>query len=327
MDLIQPWALWAVPVAALVVVIVAIVVLWRRNSESRGTYAVANSAIIRALPEYVEALRRGMWRTVVLVLLGVAVIAVVAWGAARPVLISSVPQNRDNRDVVLCLDVSGSMAGVDADIIAQFRDFAKQAKGDRLALVIFNSSAVPVFPLTDDDAFIEEQLAAGQRAFTSFSDADLNSFLAGTMNGRGSSLIGDGLATCLRAFDHPELNRARSVVLATDNEAAGKSLYTLTEAGQLATTGKIQIYGLNPYDDAGTNSTEMRSVAEASGGKYYPLDNRGAITEVVGEINKRETARLPGRPRTVQHDDPSVPLALSAVGALALIGLLRRWGR
>ena len=47
----------------------------------------------------------------------------------------------------------------------------------------------------------------------------------------GTSLIGDGLATCVSSFDKVDLQRARSVVFATDNHLAGRPIIDRRRGG------------------------------------------------------------------------------------------------
>jgi hypothetical protein len=194
-------------------------------------------------------------------------------------------------------------------------------------MVIFNSSAVPVFPLTDDYDFVSDQLRRAQRSLTLVDGKD--PFFAGTLNGAGSSLIGDGLATCVRSFDHPELKRARSVILASDNEAAGRSLFTLPEGGQLATTAGIQVYGMNPSDNPSSSAAvEMHQVVESTGGIYFALNDVSAVRRTLEAVTSREATRIPSAPRTVIHDAPGIPIALATFAVLAFLALRRvRWRR
>ena len=155
---------------------------------------------------------------------GVALVALLAvaaiLGAARPVQRSRSWTRRQPRHRPvprrLRLDDRRRRA-----VVSTFLRLAEGFRGERISMVIFNSSAVPVFPLTDDYDFVSDQLRRAQRSLTIVDGKD--PFFAGTLNGAGSSLIGDGLATCVRSFDHPELQRAWSVILASDNEAAGRS--------------------------------------------------------------------------------------------------------
>jgi len=320
MDLRAPWVI--IPGAAGFVV-VAFVVWWLlRRRRQRGTVAVANTDLLRRLPEYHRALRAHRLRTLAIGVVAALVGFTAIVGAARPIERTVLNPEKDNRDIVLCLDVSGSMIDVDAQVVATFRRLAEGFRGERMSMVIFNSSAVPAFPLTDDYNFVDDQLRRAERALDTLDPED--PFFAGTLNGEGSSLIGDGLATCLRSFDHPELKRARSVILASDNEAAGKSLFSLPEAGQLASTGSIQVYGINPSDSpASSAAREMRSVVESSGGVYYPLSDLSAVTRILDAVTSREARRIPAAPEVVVHDAPAVPVALASLGLLALLAVRR----
>src|SRR5690606_19890252 len=74
--------------------------------------------------------------------------------SARPVASTLYSPEKYNRDIVLCLDVSGSMIEYDAAILDQFALLAEEFEGERLSLVLWNSSAAQIFPLTDDYDFV-----------------------------------------------------------------------------------------------------------------------------------------------------------------------------
>ena len=321
----QPWLVLPALGVAIVVALVVWLVLRRRGEPV--PVALANTELLRTLPEYHRAVRRQRW----LVAGGVALVGLLAvaavLGAARPVQRVTFVDQKDNRDIVLCLDVSGSMIDVDAEVVSTFLRLADGFRGERISMVIFNSSAVPVFPLTDDYDFVGDQLRRAQRSLTLVDGKD--PFFAGTLNGAGSSLIGHGLATCVRSSDHPELQRARSVILASDNEAAGKSLFTMPEGGQLAKAAGIQVYGMNPSDNPSSSAAvEMRQVVEATGGIYFALNDVNAVRRTLEAVTAREATRIPSAPRTVIHDVPGVPIALAALAVLGFLGVRRiRWRR
>ena len=323
MGLKQAWVI--APAVVLMLLVAAVVWLLLRRTRQVGTVAIANSDLLRRLPEFRRAVRAHQLRTLAIGGLAAAIGLVAIVGAARPQARTVITQERDNRDIVLCLDVSGSMINVDAQVVERFRQLAEGFKGERLSLVVFNSSAVPVLPLTDDYQFVSDELEKAASALRTLDPQD--PFFAGTLNGEGSSLIGDGLATCLRGFDHPELPRARSVILATDNEAAGKSLFTLTEAGQLASTGNIQVYGINPTDSpASSAAREMKQVVGQTGGVYYALNDIGAVPQILNAVTSREASRIPIRPLLVVHDEPQLWIGLAATGLAALLFVRRlRW--
>jgi hypothetical protein len=292
--------------------------------QARASAAVANSSGLTALPEYRRALRLHRIRMAVLassaVLLGGAALV----GAARPLdTTTDKPQTR-SRDIMLCLDISGSMAAYDATLVSTFKTLVTSFEGERIGLVIFNSSAATVFPLTDDYDFINGELDAAGRALSG--DAAYESFFAGTFNGRGTSLIGDGLATCVSSFDKVDLQRARSVVFATDNHLAGRPIIDVDEAGALARTKGVRVYGLNPEEDgADDEAAAMRDVVTATGGQYFAMSDQAAIKGIVDSVQAQEATLIDAASRSLYSDNPTLPIALAGVGLLGVIGASRRW--
>lgn len=292
--------------------------------QARAAAAVANSSALTELPEFRRALRRHRIRMVVLAssaaLLGGAALV----GAARP-LDTTVdrPQTR-NRDIMLCLDISGSMAAYDATLVSTFTSLVKRFEGERIGLVIFNSSAATVFPLTDDYDFINTELASAGRALTG--DPAYDSFFAGTFNGRGTSLIGDGLATCVSSFDKVDTQRARSVVFATDNHLAGRPIITLAEAAELAKAKGVRVYGLNPEEDGpDEEATAMRTLVTGTGGQYFAMSDQSAIRGIVDSVEAQEATLIDSASRSLYSDDPTLPITLAGIGLVGVIGATRRW--
>jgi hypothetical protein len=236
---------------------------------------------------------------------------------ARPATVTSVQPELSNRDIVLCLDVSGSMVDYDKEVLGVFGDLAKEFTGERISLVVFNASAVTRFPLTSDYDYIAAQLDELTAEF----DADDNEFYRGTLFGNGSSLVGDGLASCAVRFDSPDAERSRSVILVTDNLVAGEPIFTLSEAGDLATERGVRVYGINPGDtDAKAYmqdlATEFKAVVEQTGGGYYALQDPDAIASIVSEITAQQAAAMDGEPELLLTDQPG-PLVLLAFLGLA----------
>ncbi|MCU1572123.1 MAG: hypothetical protein JWO93_205 [Micrococcaceae bacterium] len=321
--------LWFLLPAGLLVLVAAAWLVLRRHRRNDGTAApVAHADRLTSLPSYQAALRRyRRWLGVVLAS-GLVLALCLLVLASRPVLQGTGRDQRVNRDIVLCLDVSGSMTSTDALLVEVFRSLAEQFRGERIGLTIFDSSAVQVFPLTDDYDFVTDQLDQAKAALDG--DSGGYSFFDGTYNGRGSSLIGDGLASCVSSF--PRLGteeRPRSIILATDNKLAGRPIFELPEAADLAARNSIRVYGINPNDfDAGTPrgqpGEEMRAAMRETGGDYFALNSRNAVTGIVARVQATEAAKLPGPERTQFSDRPELLLwvALAALACMVL-GLRR----
>jgi hypothetical protein len=316
----------AVLTVGLLVAVVATYAVHRHlaRRSARASSAVANSAALTALPEYRRALRAHRIRMGVLAASAVLLSGAALVGAARPLDTTIERPETRNRDIILCLDISGSMAAYDAELVSTFKRLVTRFEGERIGLVIFNSSAATVFPLTDDYDFINEELDTAGRALAG--EPDLESFFAGTFNGRGTSLIGDGLATCVSSFDRIDTQRPRSLVFATDNHLAGRPIIDIVEAGELAKAKGVRVYGLNPEEDGvDREAVEMRQVVEGTAGRYFAMNDTSAIGGIVEAVQAQEAALIDSSARALHTDSPGVPIALAGVGLIGVIGASRRW--
>src|SRR6476659_10113198 len=292
--------------------------------QARASAAVANSSALTELPEYRRALRLHRIRMAVLVSSAVLLGGAALVGAARPLDTTiDKPQTR-SRDIMLCLDISGSMAAYDATLVSTFKTLVSSFEGERIGLVIFNSSAATVFPLTDDYDFINGELDTAADALGG--NPDQESFFAGTFNGRGTSLIGDGLATCVSSFDRVDLQRARSVVFATDNHLAGRPIITVDEAGQLARAKGVRVYGLNPEEDGpDQESLALRAVVSGTGAQYFEMSDQAAIKRSVDSVDGQEPTHVNAASRSLHSGNPTLPITLAGIGLVGVIGATRRW--
>lgn len=322
---------WILPLAAAAVTVAAWLYLRRRRSVK--TRVVAHGDRLTDLPEYRLALRRYRTQLALAAVLAGLVLVASAITAARPALRSTEQPEIRNRDIVLCLDVSGSMASTDAALAAVFKDLAKQFDGERIGMVIFDSSSVQLFPLTDDYDYVEEQLSHAEKALSD----GAGSFFDGTWNGEGSSLIGDGLASCIQSFPDTDPSgnaagdtaRSRSVVLATDNFVSGAPIFTLSEAAALAGTKNVKVHALNPSDlDYGDQpdqpGAQLKAAVEATGGTYSGVDNPEAVPRIVRKVQETEATTYVSAPQAVVTDAPGWPLGIAVLAGLGMLVLGRR---
>jgi hypothetical protein len=328
---------WMVPLAAVAAAAVVRAAFRAGPTVKARRRPAAHTDRLTMLPEYQAALRR---HRRLLAVAGIAcsfLLVCTAVAAARPVDLSTVRPEQHNRDIMLCLDASGSMSSADAAVVDVFAGLASEFDGERIGLTIFDSTAIQVFPLTDDYDYAQEQLKLARDAFDG--KPGTSGFLDGTWSGRGSSLIGDGLASCLSSFprqdgasgsaDPDPSRRSRSVVLATDNFLSGEPIMTLGEAAGVAKDRHVRVYALNPGDldygsDADQPGAQLRAAAESTGGSYYALENPDAIPGIVAEVEKTETAAIKGAPRAVVTDDPGIPLVAALLSGLVLCAALWR---
>ncbi len=316
-------------IVALAVVLVALGIglalgLRRSRHGAAGERArVARAERLRTLPAFRQALTRRVLALTGILVLGTLTTVAAGVVAARPMSSQTIQPVNTSRDIMLCLDVSGSMTEVDVEVISVFEDLLEDFEGERIGLTIFNSSPVQIFPLTDDYDFIREHLASIRESFDYVDE--IPEHWVGTLNGEGASLIGDGLAACTLGFDRPDDERSRSVIFATDNEINGASIVTLEEAAGYAKAKGVRVFALNPVEgkDAAV-SAELAAAAETTGGAAYGLRDTTTVSDIVTEVQEQEATELRGEAQIVWADSPNLWIVVLAVGLLSFAVVLWR---
>ncbi|CAN5393913.1 VWA domain-containing protein [soil metagenome] len=318
--------------AGVVAATLAVLVILRRRvgREDRDIVSAAHTERMLRLPEYRGAYRRALAKLSVMFVLVLVALGAFSIVAARPITTDVANTDRVNRDIVLCLDVSGSMTAADAQIVGRFLELVQQFHGERIALVVWDSSAAQVFPLNDDYQYVEEKLASvadetstdiGDIGDTFGGDPDGDPPLyAGTTLRDGSSLIGDGLASCVLRFDHPELDRSRTIILATDNQLAGEPIVSLDEATSFALERQVRVYGISPGTfDGDPDLQDLQGQVQRTGGDLFGINDTAAGQNIVDEVLADQASTLEGVPELVVIDHPGWPFR---IGALALWGVV-----
>ncbi|WP_243228592.1 VWA domain-containing protein [Microbacterium sp. CIAB417] len=325
MELANIWMLAGAVVAVLIAAGVGLVVGLRRHRTDAAADAapIARAERLRTLPSFRQAVRRRALVLSGLVALASVTVLLAGAVAARPMSSQTVQPVNTSRDIMLCLDVSGSMSDVDVEVLTVFEELLDGFEGERIGLTIFNSSAVQIFPLTDDYDFVREHLESIRASFDY--GADVPEHWVGTLNGPGASLIGDGLASCAMGFDQEGDERSRSIILATDNEVNGASIVTLEEAAAYTASKGIRVFALNPVEGKDTEpSAALIAAAEATGGAAYGLRETATVADIVAEVQEEEAAELRGQAQVVWSDDPDLWIVLLVIPVLALIVVLWR---
>ena len=352
------------PKAGLVITALVLVLLFilriRKNSSYKGGTRSSATERVRKLPAYK---RLGILRRLleVLTLLGLVCSLVASlFLAARPFKTDTQKNGVRKRDIFLCLDVSYSIYGLNRDLTDYLQQVVGSLKGDRFGVTIFNTSSVLYVPLTDDYDFVIQRLQEIEDYFDNqqiymenddltmldpdkYSDLlnTLEYFDAGTLvnnNYRGSSLIGEGLATCLYSFPSiGDEERTRVIIMTTDNaeNALTPPLLELDEAAFLCEKNDVTVFGLFPGQDTyrydltaipySYASRSFQSAVERTGGKFYVWDTAHPASEIVKDIQKQEAMAVDDIIITRQTDQPEVPyiflflgLAVACASGLAL---------
>lgn len=293
----------------------------KRKVKRRTGIRVANTGRLRALPMY----RKKKLESRILKILTVAGVCTGIVAAlfltARPYRRDTVRDDVSSRDIAFCLDLSSSSCAGEKAIVQQFEEMVSQLDGDRIGVTLFNTSAMQYVPMTDDYDFVtdrlqelEEYLDAEEEFTRDYTDVydsvydipedkrdryeELNAILAafdaGTTAGyqsKGTSVIGEGLASCL--FNFPQLHeekRTRILILVTDNqdECIGDPLVTLTEAAGMCEEDDVILFGIYPGDEvadsgtgAGQTAVQKTPGAEAFRETLYTDAGRPASLEAM----------------------------------------------
>ena len=350
---------WQTPWAALVGVMVAsaIIVLTKAfacKHDTDNTMQVFSLSADLRTERAAKLLRQ--WRILsrtAAALMAVALLLTFAL-IARPMSVDQGEERAGKRDIVLCLDVSGSTLPYDREVINTYRDLVSHFQGERIGMSIFNSTSRTVFPLTDDYELVSHQLDLASKALSGVQSQDdidkmseedyqrISDWLEGTQNRKDTtSLIGDGVISCaamLPGFTYGSANttgstertRAASIVLATDNVVSGKPVYTLKQALDLTSQAHITVDGLfsgpveSEKDDTTTN---MRELIEAHHGTFLTQSGGTSVNELVRDINTRRTKESETASKASMVDDPAwwvLALAVIVTAWLLIVWRLKR---
>lgn len=306
-----PWLAAAALALAVIVGIVTVIVTGRMRPQGPAVFSLDDDLNTE---HAAGAFRR--WRMLNRCAAALAALAIICCAAilARPRTVNVQREHSRTRDIVLCLDVSGSALPYDHEVIDTYRSLVRDFQGERIGMSIFNSTSRTVFPLTDDYALVERQLAQAsdildgvqsQQDIDQMSDKDyqrIADWLDGTQNRADeTSLIGDGLISCAAmipgfAYDRQdgsasEGGREPSIVLATDNVVSGHPTYTLQEALAITASAGIAVDGLysGPVASEHDETTQsMKQLIEAQGGTVLMQSDADSIADLVRDIDRRQ---------------------------------------
>lgn len=251
-----------------------------------------------------------------------ACIHIVCWVAivaalARPqVLLPPVVRDVATRDLMLAIDLSGSMetedftdpSGQSIDRLAAVKlvllDFLEQRAGDRVGMIVFGTGAFVQIPFTEDLDVCRELVT------------DLEVRMAGP-----KTALGDAIGLAINVFQRSELDDKVLIALTDGNDTGSR--IPPAEAAQIAADNGIVIHtiGVGDPEAAGEELLDeeaLEAIAEASGGEYFFAADRDALANVyrqIDAINTRDLETISHRPK---RDLYFWPLALAFLLSLTV---------
>jgi Ca-activated chloride channel family protein len=269
---------------------------WKRNEQS-ATLKMSSTAGFKGSNSLATKLKPMLN---VLRLLALSSL-IIAMARPRTVDISNQTKTTKGVDIVMAMDVSGSMLAKDLkpnrmealkDVAA---DFVGERPNDRIGLVVYASEAYTKTPVTSDKAVVLEAIKS----------IKYDNVL---QDGTG---IGMGLATAVNRLKDSKA-KSKVVILLTDgvNNAGfiepetaadiakqyGIKVYTIG----LGTNGMAESpYALAPngqilFQMAKVEIDEslLRSIARKTDGKYFRATSNSKLAEIYASINKLETTEI-----------------------------------
>lgn len=264
--------------------------------------------------------QRGGWSLLWLALMWLLLVVAMA----RPTLMGdTIPLPAEGRDVMLAIDLSGSMDERDLTagrynrlhvVKAAADEFIARRKGDRLGLILFSDRAYLQAPLTFDRQVVRELLSEAQVGLTGQKTA-----------------IGDAIVVALKRLKDRPANAekdSRVLVLLTDGSHNAGVMQPM-QAAALAKKLGIRIYTIGVGSRGqgffashnGLDEDTLKAIATATGGKYFRATDAKTLDNVYRAIDQLVPSAA--EPQFVR---PQIALFYYPAGlALCLAGLLIMW--
>ena len=333
---------WMIPVGVVVALVplAALFFFRRKTGAYKDGIKVANTDLLLEDPYVKRKVRRYRILQAILLLTAMVGIMMSFVILAQPYRVKMTKEESYSRDIMICLDISSSVDDLNAKLVKELQETVRHLSGERVGIVVFNTSPVLLSPLTDDYEYTIEQLENIEKALKamngSFHTGELdnwlywNSFLySGTLVGneeRGSSLIGDGLLGAVFNFPKADKKRTRVVIFSTDNDPQGDGFVSLTEAAEICKQKGIVVYGIGTELMYADDKAEMKEAMELTGGKFYLEESGSAFHEIVEEIESMSANLVKGKTIIRKAEDPEKWYRYLVVSFLLLfcIGILLR---
>ena len=237
--------------------------------------------------------------------------------------------NGEGIDIVLCLDISGSMLAQDftpnrmeaAKNVAS--EFIDNRPTDRIGLVIFSGEAFTMCPLTTDRNVLKTQLFNVQSGLL-----------------EDGTAIGSGLATGVdRLRNSP--SKSKVIILLTDGENNG-GLIDPNTAKEIAKSVGVRVYtvgmgteGFAPVpiqtpsgvimqrEKVNIDEKLLTQIANETGGHYYRAKDNESLKNIYVEIDRLEKSKVEVS-SIRRYTEQFFPFALAAA-ILLILELLLRW--
>lgn len=240
---------------------------------------------------------------------------------ARPEQVGApIEITRAARDVVLAIDISGSMDQRDfiapdgerqqrlAGVRGVVRDFVQQREGDRMALIVFGSKAYVQAPLTEDLDTIVGLLDRTEVG------------MAGP-----HTALGDSIGLAIRTFEASDIEQRLMILLSDGGDTASRM--SPVNAAEIARGKNVEIHTVAVGDPEATGEARvdlptLKEIASRTGGEAFFANDQNALAGVYDRINDlapRDTETLSYRPRRSLTWWPLLAAVLIGLASIAYL--------
>jgi Ca-activated chloride channel family protein len=236
--------------------------------------------------------------------------------------------NGQGIDIVLCLDISGSMLAQDftpnrmeaAKNVAS--EFIDNRPADRIGLVIFSGESFTMCPLTTDRAVLKSQLYSVESGLL-----------------EDGTAIGSGLATGIERL-RSSPSKSKVIILLTDGENNG-GLIDPNTAKEIAKSVGVRVYtvgvGTEGYapvpvqtpggvvmqrEKVSIDEKLLTQIANETGGKYFRAKDNESLRNIYTAIDKLEKSKIEIT-TLKKYTEEFFPFALAAAALILLEYALR----
>jgi Ca-activated chloride channel family protein len=235
-------------------------------------------------------------------------------------------------DIILAIDISGSMAAEDFVINGQRRnrleivksvvkEFIDKRTADRIGLVVFGSRAYTVCPLTTDYRWLKENLSRVRLGLV-----------------EDGTAIGSGISSSLLRFKDSQA-KSKMVILLTDGANNAGRIDPITAAGMAAKMGvkvytigagtngnapvPVNMFGQTVYQNIAVNIEEepMKKIASMTNAKYFRATDTEGLRQIYQNIDQLEKTKIETKGYR-QYQELFWWLVITALGLIALDLLL-----
>ena len=313
----------------ILVITLLIICKFNKKDKYKNGKKVANTKYVKDDPYYKKKMRQYKIYSIAIKVICLFSILLSFILLSRPTSIETVDNSKYSRDIILCMDVSTSVNELNKELVKNLKETVKELKGERFGISIFNTSSVLLVPLTDDYEYvlnaldtIEQSIEASESSkYDNDTIVLLNYIRSGTLIGneeKGSSIIGDGLASCVYNFSNLEENRSRTIIFSTDNALQGTATVSLQEAAKISKNNNITVFGIGTKNMSEEDKKDMKTAIELTGGTFYTENSSGTVNDIVKNIEKKGKSLIKDQKITRKIEIPKIPFIILIISILGM---------